>query len=61
MTGMRGGLLLKGIQHGTSLVEQDIEHAMVTVIERVQGLEPSYAEAKRHPDWLKLEEAIRKS
>ena len=60
VTGMRGGLLLKGIQHGRSLVEQDIEHAMATMIERAQGLKPSYAEAKRCPDWLKWEEAIRK-
>ena len=33
---------------------------MATMIERAQGLEPSYAEAKRDPDWPKWEEAIRK-
>ena len=61
VTGMRGGMLPRGMQSGTSIIEsEDVKHAMATIIERAQGLEPSYAEAKRHPDWPKWEEAIHK-
>ena len=70
VTGMRGGVLPKGMQHGTTVVdddervgdnrEQDVEQAMATVIERTQGLELSYAEAKRRLDWPKWEDAIQK-
>ena len=61
VTGMRGGMLPRGMQSSTSIIEsEDVEHTMATVIERAQGLEPSYAEAKRCPDWPKWEEAIHK-
>ena len=63
VTGARGGVLPKGMQHGTVAVNDDepeIDQAMVTVIENVEGLMPLYAEARRHPDWPKREEAIKK-
>ena len=62
MTGSRGGILPKGMQHGTTVVSesQDVEQAMVSVVGNMEGLEPSYAESKRCPHWSKWEEAIKK-
>ena len=33
---------------------------MATVVESTEGSMPTYKEAKRHPDWPKWQEAIRK-
>jgi hypothetical protein len=73
VTGGRGGVLPKGIQQGTVVNEPDaiqvditgddgpdVEQAMATVIENAEGLTPTYAEARRRPDWPKWEEAIQK-
>ena len=70
VTGSRTGTLPKGMRPGTTTnetietehataiaLEPEIDHAMATVIE---GLEPSYEEAKRRPDWPKWQEAIKK-
>ena len=39
VTGVRGGILPKGMQSSTPIIEsEDIEHAMATVIKRAQGL-----------------------
>jgi reverse transcriptase-like protein len=60
VTGRRSGdVLPKGLQQGTSK-EQDVDHAMATVIESTQGLTPTYTEAHRRPDWPKWEKAIQK-
>ena len=76
VTGSRaGGILPRGMQtstsnppdeineaeHATAVnIESEIEHAMVTVVESVEGLMPTYEEAKRRPDWPKWQEAIKK-
>ena len=73
VTGGRGSVLPKGIQQGTALSDpgaiqaaimredgKEVEHAMATMIESAQRLTPTYAEAKRRPDWPKWEEAIQK-
>ena len=68
VTGSRKGGLPKGMQSGTTASDVDkevdkeveVEHAMATMIESTQGLMPTYAEAKRRPDWPKWEEAIKK-
>ena len=65
MTGGRG-VLPKGIQHSTVIQDgpatgvDDVDQAMAMVIESAQGLTPTYAEARRRPDWPKWEEAIKK-
>ena len=62
MSGERGSILPKGMQHGTTAASEgpDVEQAMASVVGNMEGLEPSYAEAKRRPDWPKWEEAIQK-
>ena len=67
VTGSRREVLPKGMQSGTTAggerevdKDVDVEHAMATMIENVQGLMPTYAEAKRRLDWIKWEEAIKK-
>ena len=72
VTGSREGGLPRGMRPGTSDVadetpdtnyasaveiEPEIDHAMAAVIE---GLEPTYEEAKKRPDWPKWQEAIKK-
>ena len=68
VTGGRN-VLPKGLQHGTntqiteptSTTSTDVvEQAMAIIIESVEGLTPTYAEAHRHPNWPKWEEAIKK-
>ena len=75
VTGFRGGgVLPKGMQPGTTItqafddegrvehattvnLEPEFDHAMASIIE---GLEPTYEEAWRCPDWPKWEESIKK-
>ena len=68
VTGGRN-ILPKGLQHGTNTQIAEptnttntdvVEQAMATVIESVEGLTPTYAEARRRPDWPKWEDAIKK-
>ena len=75
VTGNKAGILPKGMRPGTSTkditiseteqasavsIEEEIEYAMATVVESTEGSMPTYKEAKRHPDWPKWQEAIRK-
>ena len=58
-------LLPKGLQHGTTTQNEPantdvVEQAMATVVESVEGLTLTYAEARRRPDWPKWEDAIKK-
>ena len=39
---------------------EEVDYAMATVVESAVGLEPTYEEARRRPDWPKWEEAIQK-
>ena len=48
----------EGAEHATAVdLEPELDHAMASIIE---GLEPSYEEAQKRPDWPKWEEAIKK-
>jgi hypothetical protein len=69
VTGSRtGGVLPRGMRPGTSTVagggseveidESDVDHAMASVLESVEGLMPTYQEARKRPDWPKWDEAI---
>jgi transposase InsO family protein len=70
VTGTRTGEVLpRGMQPGTAAyVEEevehvgyaDVDHAMATVVENAEGLQPTYEEARKRPDWPKWEEAIQK-
>jgi transposase InsO family protein len=76
VTGNRGGgVLPRGMRPGTSVVGSDgddvdhatavdcevnVEYAMVTVVESAEGLQPTYEEARKRPDWPKWQEAIQK-
>ena len=76
VTGSRaGGILPRGMQLGTSKppderietehatavnIESKIEHAMATAVGGMEGLEPTYEEAQKRPDWPKWKEAIKK-
>ena len=49
------------VEHAVAVnIESEVDYAMATVIESVEGLTPSYEEARKRPDWPKWEEAIRK-
>ena len=39
---------------------EEVDYAMATVVESAVGLEPTYEEARKRPDWPKWEEAIQK-
>ena len=39
-------------------IEQEIEYAMANMVGSAEGLEPTYQEAQRRPDWPKWQEAI---
>jgi len=39
-------------------IPEGIDFAMATVMDAAEGLNPTYDEAKRHPDWPKWKEAI---
>ena len=66
ITGKRLGTLSKGMQTGSRVEDvgdvEDVvkEHAMATVVESVEGLTPTYNEARRRLDWPKWKEAIEK-
>jgi hypothetical protein len=72
VTGSRTGEILpRGMQPGTSIIADgedgvehvgyvDVDHAMATVVENAEGLQPTYEEARKRPDWPKWEEAIQK-
>ena len=52
-------ILPKGIQEGTSMREPE-ELAMATAIATSEGLQPTYEEAHKRPDWSKWDLAIQK-
>ena len=73
--GRTGETLPKGIQSGTSAtpvdtqgaeyatsvsLDSEIDHAMATVMEGMEGSMPTFEEAKKRPDWPKWQEAIKK-
>ena len=47
------------MQSGTSLVEPE-DYEMATVSATSEGLEPTYEEAQKQPDWPKWDQAIHK-
>ena len=47
------------MQSGTSLVEPE-DYAMATVSATSEGLEPTYEEAWKRPDWPKWDQVIHK-
>ena len=54
-------ILPRGIQEGTSILEPEPEDfVMATAIATSEGLEPTYEEACKHPDWPKWDLAIQK-
>jgi hypothetical protein len=71
-----GEVLPRGMRPRTSIVEDDgkevedqasvvdygleVDYAMATVVENAKGLQPTYEEARRRPDWPKWQEAIQK-
>jgi transposase InsO family protein len=65
VTGTRS-ILPRGMQQGSRVPVEDVddgvveEHAMATVIESVEGLTPTYEEARKRSDWPKWDEAIQK-
>ena len=73
VTGNRGGVLPKGMRPGTiidkgleareehaaAVSKVEVDYAMATVVESVEGLTPTYEEARKCPDWPKWEEAIK--
>jgi reverse transcriptase-like protein len=51
----------KGEDHATAVnCESEVEYAMATVVESAEGLQPTYEEARKRPDWPKWQEAIQK-
>ena len=49
-----------GVEHaGVVDCESGIDYAMATVLESVEGLQPTYEEARKRPDWPKWQEAIK--
>ena len=64
VTGQKSGanVLPRGIQTGSSAVEDgsEVDYAMAMVVESVEGLTPTYEEARKRPDWPKWKEAIQK-
>ena len=62
----KGRVLPRGMQFGTVVVdesntgldESEIDHAMAAVVENVEGLTPTYEEARKRPDWPKWDKAI---
>jgi hypothetical protein len=76
VTGSRvHGVLPRGMRPGTSVAndddkeeehatavdcELDVEYAMAAVVESAEGLQPTYEEARKRPDWPKWQEAIQK-
>jgi transposase InsO family protein len=75
VTGNRGGgVLPRGMRPGTSSVGSDgdgtdhatavdceeVDYAMAAVVESAEGLQPTYEEARKRPDWPKWQEAIQK-
>jgi hypothetical protein len=57
-------VLPRGMQQGSRVESVDDgvvgEHAMATVIESVEGLTPTYEEARKRSDWPRWDEAIQK-
>ena len=54
-------VLPRGIQEGTSIMEPELEDfAMATASATAEGLEPTYEEARKRPDWSKWDLAIQK-
>lgn len=73
VTGSRTGTLPKGMRPGSTIsnnddseqatavsIEEEVEYAMANVVGDMEGLEPTYEEARKRPDWPKWKEAIRK-
>ena len=65
--GKTSGVLPRGMQQGTPIAAAggsdpgqatEVDYAMATVIESVEGLTPTYEEARKRPDWPKWEVAI---
>ena len=52
-------ILPRGIQEGTSIIEPEPkDFAMATAVATSEGLEPTYEEARKCPDWPKWDLAI---
>ena len=52
---------VEDVEHATAVVYgPEFDHAMATVVENVEGLMPTYEEARKHPDWPKWQDAIQK-
>ena len=61
--GPKAGVLPRGMKPGNVATKSVVnmleeESAMATVVESVEGLMPTYQEARKRPDWPKWERAI---